>query len=279
MHVVTGDFLAGLWCHQGCDVIRAMLREGWVTRRPGYKVGYLGMKRHTEASSHSFTASPAYVSAPARVRREPGYGGWPADTSWGAQGTGAPDTEGQSRGSAFLITFSKAEGPQWQWRRWSAGTSRFPGREGLSQEGGLFPRTGESFPGDRPQHAQFPVGKYLKIGNYRIASVIITLRWNSPCYDSYCLLVRNHVDSEITASRRGWPVSGSTCQVSSHSTALSLARSLETMGLCAGAEAKKLEGNLHASSTPPPTPPPRCLLFCFQIGWVQWLTPPPSSLC
>lgn len=194
-------------------------------------------------------------------------------------GHGAPDTEGRSWGSAFLITFSKAEGPQWQWRRWSAGTSRFPGREGLSQEGGLFPRTGESFPGDRPQHAQFPVGKYLKIGNYRIASVIITLRWNSPCYDSYCLLVRNHVDSEITASRRGWPVSGSTCQVSSHSTALSLAPSLETMGLCAGAEAKKLEGNLHASSTPPPTPPPRCLLFCFQIGWVQWLTPPPSSLC
>lgn len=41
-------------------------------------------------------------------------------------------------------------------------------KEALSREGGLFPRNKESFPRDHPHRVQFPVGKYLKIGNYRI---------------------------------------------------------------------------------------------------------------
>lgn len=79
--------------------------------------------------------------------------------------------------------------------------ARFPGRDVLSQEEGLFPRTGESFPRDHPHQAQFPGGKYLKIGNYGIYYVTITLRQNSSgvtatAYQSEIML------TEITASRR-----------------------------------------------------------------------------
>lgn len=74
-----------------------------------------------------------------------------------------PEREAQGENLGVSTYNSIQQRPQRGWRECS---SKYPQ---VSRKGGLYHRKNEeNFPRDHPHHARYPVGKCLKIGDYRI---------------------------------------------------------------------------------------------------------------